>query len=146
MRPLPKFGTGSREGVVDITTSSPGITASGGYCGNGPWLSRSVTVGPEPKSHFPQLWAGTRPWALPAPSPAAAATTLPFRKSLRRMRLLLSNPVQSSARSAYQYKHTKGKEINIHFEIRFPGALSDVLLVAGPAGKLAACFLGASCI
>src|ERR1051326_682062 len=60
------------------------MTASGGYCGNGPWLSRSRTCGPEPKSYFPQLCAGTFASALPIPSSAATATaTVLFRKSLR---------------------------------------------------------------
>ena len=36
-------------------TSSVGIIAVGGYCGKGPWFSRSVTFGPEPKSYLPQL-------------------------------------------------------------------------------------------
>src|SRR5579864_2249534 len=66
-----------------MTTSSVGITASGGYCGNGPWFRRSVTGGPEPKSYLLQLWAGTKACALlVASSVAAARAAVLFRKSL----------------------------------------------------------------
>src|SRR5579864_1052480 len=75
-----------------MTTSSVGINASGGYCGNGPWFRRSVTGGPEPKSYLLQLWARTRACALFVPSSAAAArATVLFKNSLRRMRVAPSS-------------------------------------------------------
>ena len=49
-RPFPYPGTTSSDGVVAITTSEPGRTSSGGYCGNGPWFRRSRTGGAVPQS------------------------------------------------------------------------------------------------
>jgi hypothetical protein len=42
-------GIVSRQDLL-ITTSEPGSTSSGGYCGNGPWFRRSRTRGAVPQS------------------------------------------------------------------------------------------------
>src|SRR5512135_1003924 len=67
-----------------MTTSPPGYRSSGAYSGNGPWLSRSFTRGPEPKSYLSQLCAGTYPEDSVAEiGTATGAKTMVLNKSLR---------------------------------------------------------------
>src|SRR5271168_3248908 len=85
----------SFDGVVTITTSLSGTTASASYCVNGPWYRRSFTSGPFPQSYFSQLCSGM---LLAAASPGSPATKPKLPPAFKNPRRFIATPLAHAQR------------------------------------------------